>query len=249
MKRILLFLFPMFLACSLYAGGQIENYSEITQTPVYFPQTTNCISIYNIGGGTQTSSSAAVWVSSMDLVTADGLNPGTTNVTFSMANSDTVGEFITFVNALDQSTCPGVGAGWVAILSQGSYEGNVSASMTVVALSTCNTSAYPLQLTIDAVLGMSYVIPAPTNGDSIYLTDAVVNATYGSGSLNFNVYDGVTTDTQIRKETGGATTVDKSINIPVDYFKGSPNTAMRLDLVGTAAISSAYINFTYKKRR
>jgi hypothetical protein len=266
MKKTLLFIALMFVCAGANAGqvqvfdrdydsemrlsssGLLKNFSD-SETAIYLPQDAECLTVYAVGGGTISEVTCTVNADSVTFTSTGGLYPGTTDFVFADTDKDTIGELITYMNNVSAIT-PGVGGGLVASLPQGSYDGNISSSIVAADAQSIFYSTAPVTLETEQVSGISYLIPAPTNGDSIYLTNAVVNATYGSGSLSFAVYDGTSTSsTQLRKETGGATTVDKSVNLPIDNFKGSANTAMRIDLVGTAAISSAYMNLTYKKRQ
>lgn len=236
MKKLFLALSMLFFSAVVFAGS-----------PVYFPQSTNCIDIYNVGGGTQTAATVQVTVSSMTLITTAGLNPGTTWVNFPDADKNTVGEVVNFINAnlgpANWTTATGVGGGWVASLSQGSYEGNDSSSMTVVAAQSALTSANKITLATDAVIGISYVIPKGDN--RIVLENLVCNSTFGSGSPYMAVYLGQGTGKQVRKETLAATTVDKVFNLPPLGLIGDPGDIMRIDIVNTAVISSSYLDMAY----
>jgi hypothetical protein len=186
--------------------------------------------------------------SSITFVSLNGLYPGTSSYVFLAT------ETLAIMKARLESwpaTTPGVDGTLNVTIPNGVYDLNKTSDLAIVApqsiLGESNTAT--LSLDSNAVKGMSYIIPA---GDAaIYLTNLVVNATYTSGSLAINIYDGSTTSTeQIRKETGAATTVDKLVNIPLEGFRGSMSCPMRIDIVGSAgSITSAFLNLVYNLQR
>ena len=86
------------MAEALAIGGSVEDCSVDT----------HAISIYNDMSDSATAATVEVTATTMVLIVTGGTNAGTTTYTFSDAASNTVGELVTAINALDK--------GWVAEL-------------------------------------------------------------------------------------------------------------------------------------
>ncbi len=235
----------------LNTDGSIREWGgDGIQAPILVEQSTAGITAYIVGGATTTDSRCEVSASSIAFTTTGGLFPGTTSLVFAGTDKDTVGELVAYLNALSTSTI-GAEGGIVATVPNGAYDGNTSSELTEILNVNVKSSTNTATLAIDSILGMTYTIAASTTtGNSIYLSNWVGNATFGSGTVLFNVYDGTaTTDTQIRKETINSSGVDAIADLPATKdFCGSANTAMRIDMVGSAALTAAYMNITSTER-
>lgn len=269
MKRIILALFCLIIYGNLRAGqSQIFDrdydtearitadgifYTGSVQLAVYNAQDTNGISVYITPESTSTATTYKVFETSISFTTEDGLYPGTTYLMLTESNKDTIGELVTFINAIPVGVL-GAGNGITASLPQGSYDGNISTGLTVNHTATSiwsSTNTSTITLIQNAIYGQSYLIPASSSGDSINLTNLVVNGTFGSGTTYVNIYDGTAiTDTQIRHEKITTTVVGKQILLGND-FKGTANTAMRIDIYNATAgiLTASYMNFTYKLKQ
>lgn len=246
MRKLLYFLlFICLVAMPLHA---IDRDNDAETQYFNMAQSTTAFTLYFVDSTTNTDATYDLNTTSMNLICTGGLYAGTTTLLFSESHLDTIGELVSFLNAISTSTV-GVQGGVVATIAQGMYEGNLSTGLASATTTYINGAAYAKALSFTGQrYGLTYRIPAPTGGNAIYLTNAVLNATYG-GTFLVNVYDGTGTTTQIRQETAGATTVDKKLELPAtDDFHSSVNTAMRIDIVGDGYITAGRFNLTYRLR-
>jgi hypothetical protein len=232
----------------LSPGGNLLSTTD-AQPPIFYSQSvsTNAFSLYFINTTTNTSADYAVGPSSIQFRCAGGLYAGTTTYWFADADKNTIGELVTYINNLSTSIW-GVEGGIVATISQGMYEGNFSTGMALVS----TTSVYGIANKKDVYFsgernGMTYTIPASTNGDKTFLSKVLINATF-STAVNCYIYDSSTTARQIWQETIPTTATDKVLNINEDCV-GSANTAMRIDIWGAMPMTNAYLGILYKKRQ
>lgn len=214
--------------------------------PVCSTRTLAMFDIYVVGGSTTATATCTVWASSMVFVTTDGLLPGTTYVMLNDADKDTIGELITFLNAVSSNTI-GVEGGIVVTLRDGVYGGNPSSSMTVRGSIDVNTSTNTKTLYTDAIIGVTYTIPATVNKRN-FLTYCNANMTFASGSTYISVFDGAdNTDTTLLDKTK-ITTSAVNYSLPIygegSYIMGSKNTAMHIQIVNEdgTAISANILN-------
>lgn len=226
-----------------------------TITPVVQPWSLDALEIYMVGGATTTAATFTVFADSIAFTTADGLYPGTTEYVFADTDKDTLGELVTYLNAVPADTV-GAEGGIVAAVKQGCYDGSPSVSLaTNTATDIFGVAAkHTIALDTGTQLGISYIFPVTMLGDKreqFHITGINTNVTYGSGSVEIKVYDGdKTTDTCLLRYKANATTVETPVlSIPQDgTLAGSHFKPIRVDVVGTAAITAGYLGITgYKK--
>lgn len=250
MKRLLI------LAASLFmAGVAFAERNSNTVQPVVQAWSLDALEIYVVGGSTTTAATFTVFADSISFTTADGLYPGTTEYVFADTDKDTLGELVDYLNAVPADTV-GAEGGIVASIVQGCYDGDASENLEAhVATSILGAAnVHTLALDAGAQLGISYIFPLSELGNKrkeFHITGINTNVTYGSGSVEIKVYDGdSTTDTCLLRYKANATTVETPVlSIPQDgTLAGSPGTPLRVDVVGSAAITAGYLNiFGFKE--
>lgn len=230
------------LSSGAYIYGKIAS-NLLTATSVE----TNILGAANTATLTATPAASPtatyeIWASSIGLITANGLYPGTTWLVLTEEHIDTQLELIRHINNMALDT-PGFDSGGLAVRIQGSYSGNTTANLTEVTTATnCKGSDNAATLKYDSILGMSYFLPASglATGENYYIKQACVNATYASGTTTFIVYSGTTTTTILDYETLPFSALDvKADCVPII---GATDTALRIDVVGSAVISAGRIN-------
>jgi hypothetical protein len=185
-----------------------------------------------------------IGLSTIGFITTNGLFPGSTVFTF----AGTVAQFQARLAALP-STTPGIDGTLTMERVQGAYDGNLATDLFI----TTNTAISIREvgnkktLPMETVYGISYILPASALyiSQQYHVTGLSVNATFGSGSTYVNVYDGATeSNTQLLKYQVPTTAVQTNIlNIPANgNFAGSKNTALRIDVVGSAAVTAGNLN-------
>lgn len=250
MKRLLI------LAASLFmAGVAFAERNSNTVQPVVQAWSLDALEVYVIGGATTSAASFDITNTSITFTTAGGLHPGATGYVFADTDKDTLVELVTYLNAVPVDTA-GAEGGIVASVKQGCYDGDASGDLATHALTSCFGSAEKHTLVLDSgkQMGISYIFPASQLADrrkQFHITGINTNVTYGSGSAEIKVYDGdKTTDPVLLRYKANATTVETPVlSIPQDgTLAGSPNTALRVDVVGSAAITAGYLNiFGFKE--
>lgn len=214
------------------------------------------VTIYIVGGATTSAASFITTTSSICFFTAGGLYPGATSYLYSDPNINTVAKFISYLNAKSTYTL-GLEGGIVVSLTNGCYDGNSIAlsSFSAVTATSIKGSSAAKQLYLggtSGIYGVSYVLPASGLGwrQQYHLTRLNANATYGSGTVTCTIYDGdKSTCTVLGKCTLSATGVETQIlSSGDDYFAGSNVTAMRIDIIGTAAVTAGYFGASGFKR-
>lgn len=207
-------------------------------TPVCSTRTLAMFDIYVVGGSTTSVSTFQVFTDSGAWVQVGGLLPGTTYAYFNYANQNTAGKFRDYWNSVSTNT-PGFEGGGVIVLRNGVYDGNIMSSMTVVGATNVHSSTHTVAFFTDAIIGVTYTIPATVNKRN-YVTNCVVNVTFGSGSTFVNIYDGPkSTNTYLRREKVATSAADAKLDIgdTVDsYIFGSVNTPTRIDVVNESGI-------------
>lgn len=251
MKKLLL---TIGLFVSLLGTAYAERNTN-TITPVVQDWSLNALEIYVVGGSTTTAATFTVFADSISFTTVDGLYPGTTEYVFADTDKDTLVELIDFLNAVPATTA-GAEGGIVASIVQGCYDGDASENLEAHAATDCfgSTAKHTLALDAGAQLGISYVFPVTKLGDKreqFHITGINSNVTYASGSAEIKVYDGdKTTDPVLLRYKANATTVETPVlTIPQDgTLAGSHFKPIRVDVVGSAAITAGYLGITsYKK--
>ena len=228
MRKILAAIGLCIMPIFLFAGDSSKPFLDVKEIvyhntrTVYQPFTTDAILFETTG------STIGVFASSMTLV-----HSGTTyDYIFSVSTTNTAGEIVTLLNAI---------SGITASMFQGAYPDNDSTQLATAASSYVTSSTF----TFDNTLGMTYTLPADTNGRRNHLIDCMVNATFATGTTNVSIYDGASTSTQIRKEKVKTSVTDKPLNIPEKgYVYGSADTAMRIDVVGSTWITAGDMKIT-----
>lgn len=247
MKRLIVTLLAI---CSLAIVTQARENNE-TLTPTVYSLDSDALTLYVVGGATTSAASCQVFADSMSVTTADGLYPGTTWFVFADSNKDTISEFITYLNAISVTT-PGAEGGIVATLPSGAYENNVTEELTVAASQSIKGASAAKTLAADRFLGLSYTLPASGTGwrQQYHITGLSANATYTSGSVTLNIYNGTeTSNTNLLRYKLNATTTETPITfLTSGNLAGSNDTAMRFDVVGSSWISAGYINIIGHKK-
>lgn len=185
--------------------------------------------------------------SSITVTTTGGIYPGTTGYTFADADKDTISEFVTYLNAVPPTTT-GASGGFTASLPTGVYRDNATTELIVNAAgvpagdcSVSTTVAFANTYGMSVVLDGKDLLP----GYKYHLADVCANATFATGRASVIVYDGAATTTIKRKETLSLSAEDGRLDIPYSgYFWASPNTSLRIDMVGTGYLTDGYINYT-----
>lgn len=220
------------------------------QTAIASTRTVSALTVYTTVETTTTAATYKVFASSMAFITTGGLYPGTTYVGLAETNTDTINELVDFLNAMSVGTL-GIGGGLTATLVNGCYDQNVSTGLAVnhTAVSIFNsTSTSTITFDTDnAIYGMSYTISAPTGaGEKIVLTNVDVSATFASGTSWVYIYDGdETTDTILKRYEINTTATPTEVPLPDEGLAGTANTALRVDIWGTAIITDGYYNINY----
>lgn len=243
MKKIILSI----LIISFFAGIAHTKWNKSSLAPISFDRTTDALNIYITGGSTTSAATRQVHADSMTFTTTGGLYPGTTQYVFADTDKDTLDEFIVFLNAVSATTA-GAEGGIVAVKIQGAYGKNDSSELTVAASAGCLGSDNVSKLTFANTLGISYTIAASgLSGLQLYkITGMSVNVTFASGTTYLYIYDGTdNTATRLLKYEIDTTATETPIHaIPSDgSFIGSNNTAMTIEVVGSANITAGYFNF------
>ena len=206
------------------------------------------IDLYVVGGSTTATATFEVFADSAAFTTTGGLYPGTTYWNFESSDQDTIGEAITYWNAVATTTV-GVEGGIVMALRQGAYDGNLSSSMTVRSAVSVHTSANNTVFATDAIIGMSYLISA-TSGERTVITGATIRATFASGDTEVTIYDGDSiSDIMLWKEKLTTSNVSYPLNIGASeraYIKGTLGTIVRVNVVNTSGVvlTAGEINIT-----
>lgn len=237
----------MFFAINVYA----ELTSE-TLEPIVFDRSTNAITVYIVGGATTTAASYTVFADSIAFTTADGLYPGTTHFVFADTDKDTLEEFVNYCNDVSVTT-PGAEGGIVAAIVNGCYDKGATTDLTAGTDATILGVANIATITMDAILGISYILPASglAPEQRYHITGINTNVTFASGTVYLKIYDGDDhTDTNLLKYEIDVTATETPIrSIPNNGdLAGSENTAIRIDVIGSAAITAGHITIIgYKK--
>ena len=185
--------------------------------PIYQARTLNAFTI-------SAGSTVSVNTSSM---TVNG-----TNYEFALSSTNLVNEMASAVGAT---------------MVQGAYLDNESINLSVFATTYLESAT---TFTVDITSGISYILPAVENKYNV-LDNLLVNATFASGTTVVNIYDGSATTTQLRKETITASAVDGVLDLrPYGSnlgFYASKGNAMRIDVVGSIAVTAGYMNILGRK--
>jgi hypothetical protein len=236
MKKLFLALPMLFLCGVAYAGS-----------PVYFPQNTDGLKLYIVGDSTTTTATYIVTDTSITFTTTGGAWGVQEGSTYFLLTGDICGEtldsFCTYVNALSTTTLGAIG-GIHAELASNVYGLNLLSGLATAEEATCLGVANEASLAMGSIIGMSYVIPAETDR-RINLFNLVANATFGSGSTAIYIYNGTGIGEQIRKEKVPTTALDKELSLSSQGLQGGRGQSMRIDVVGTAAITYSYLNLIY----
>jgi hypothetical protein len=247
MKKALLIMLGVFLGISAPLFAEVNSN---TLTPIVVERTTSAMTLYIVGGATTSAASYQVCADSIAFTTADGLYPGTTHVVFADAHVDTLGELITYLNAIPTTTA-GVEGGIVAAIVNGAYDGNASSELTASAITACKGSVNIKTLAFDNILGMSYTLPVSglKSGQQYHITGLNVNATFAEGTTNLTIYNGSSSSSskilKYEVDTSATETPVKSVN---SELAGSERTAMRFDVVGSTWITSGYMSISGFKK-
>ena len=233
MKKIvwlIIFLFSMLPF--LHAG---DNYDVSLASPTSFDRTTNAMILYVSATSTSSYSTFA------DSMSISGLFGSTTYYLFSDAAYDTIGELISFLNGK---------TGCTATRVQGVYSETPSTQLTETLSGDCSVSTCTLAM--DNILGISYILPALTNGKRYCLTSFSANATFATGNAFIAVYDGTdTTDGRLKKEQITTSAVNYPLNLgnnERDNVFGAINRAMRYDVWSSTWVTDGWLDFTVYTR-
>jgi len=189
------------------------------------------------------TSTVQVCTSSMVFVTTNGLYPGTKYYTFT-SSTETLSDLETALEAIS-GTDAGIDGGLVVTIDNGTYDLNLSTDLTNIAAQNILLEANEVTLDLDTSYGMSYVMPLGiSRNHQWHITGINVNATFGSGTTYLKVYDGTeTTDTNLLKyEIDTTATETPILSIPSNgNLAGGKETRLRIDVIGTAAITAGHI--------
>lgn len=214
------------------SDGSIKQQGDAIYLPaIYQARTTNPFTLVCAD-----TAAATMQVLASSAVITDLLAAATWFV-FAESHLDTMAEFISHLNSMTGLVCARV---------QGSYGGDDTTDLTVVGATNIGTTA--ATFAIDATKGISYIVPASTlsSGEAYYIKSIIVNATYASGTTTLTVYSGTGTSTILNKETLPFSAQDCSSDIVI--LPGIADTAIRIDLVGTAAVSAGYMDIVLFRR-
>lgn len=223
-------------------------YGVISSARLTAGQSGSCLGASNVVSLTVTPAAAQtsryeIGASTIGFITTNGLFPGST--IFVLAG--TVDEFVARLEALP-STMPGIDGTLVITIPDGSCRANLAADLTASASAMVNfrEASAVKTLTADTVYGITYILDSNdlSGEEQWHITGINVNATFASGTTYVNIYDGLTTSaTQILKYEVDTTATETNIILPSGgELAGSENTAMRIDVVGTAAVTAGYLN-------
>jgi hypothetical protein len=226
-----------------------------TMNPFVVSLDSKAVTMYIVGHATTSAASYVVTATSISFITAGGLHAGATGYLFQDANLATLSSFKSYLEAKSTDTV-GLEGGIVITIPNGVYSANslaissltITGGKSILGASAAKTEYFA---GTGGIYGLQYTMPARTlNRDQQYhITAFTINATYGSGSVQANIYDGPTsTATVLGTYKVAATTVDTQISMPGGYFAGSKETPMTIRVLGTANVTGCYVGVVgYKK--
>lgn len=206
-------------------------------------RTTNAFTMYVVGGATTSVLTFQRWGSSMSITSTEGLYAGTTVFLYADADKDTVGEFITYLNAVPDTTL-GAEGGIVAVINAKCYESNLTSEITVsTTAKNCHSSTHTVTVGLDRVLAIIEKLDVPASKKQYFVTDCKVNVTFATGSTYLYIRDGLEDDSTLKyRQQISTSTEDKLMD--ASLVVGSKDTAIRFEVLGSTWISAGDFFYT-----